>query len=170
MLSNLIFPTVYHFRSNNVCVMFCGVTMFVDLRWYAVGNITLGSVSLEKQIRTTKFPIVYHFRSNNFSTPQKHFPTLHGYFHYNSRQYIVHTCLVLQCHNVCWSKIGKRRFVMQIRTISASLEMQVWKGKFGKASLEILEMQCECRNGVRSLENIVLWKIVAEIFIPQTIW
>ena len=59
---------------------------------------------------------------------------------------------------------------MQIRTISASLEMQVWKGKFGKASLEILEMQCECRNGVRSLENIVLWKIVAEIFIPQTIW
>ena len=48
--------------------------------------------------------------------------------------------------------------------------MQVWKGKFGKASLEILEMQCECRNGVRSLENIVLWKIVAEIFIPQTIW
>lgn len=49
---------------------------------------------------------------------------------------------------------------MQIRTISASLEMQVWKGKFGKASLEILEMQCECGNGVRSLENIVLWKIL----------
>jgi len=33
-----------------------------------------------------------------------------------------------------------------------------------------MEMQCECGNGVRSLENIVLWKIVAEIFIPQTIW
>jgi len=63
-----------------------------------VGNITLGSVSLEKQIRTTKFPIVYQFRSNNISTLQKHFPALHGYFHYNSRQDVSRQCTrVLFC-------------------------------------------------------------------------
>ena len=120
------------------------------------------------------FLTVYHFRSNNLNCNTAKtwgcFPNLAWLFplqfkavHFKA----VHMCHVLQCHNVVdlrWYTVGN------IRLGSASLKLeqeQVWKYKFRNSSLE---KQRECRNGVRSLGNTVLWKIVAEMFIPQTIF
>ena len=41
------------FQGSAHVSLFCSVTMFADQRWYTVGNMRLGSVCLEKQIRIT---------------------------------------------------------------------------------------------------------------------